>query len=251
MHTSINGKHHKIAEIEFYLKDDNHFDTFTHCDEQQLTCGQWYFHKTGNGYKGGSYKGIDITFSKRGYGGILVRAIMEIESEKYIEGPSLVVDHILSTSGAKDIVELTKNKNFSWNVLFNDSNILSLKPSSELDVREIYSSGRVGLVLRTDVHAVFALRPYRYLTYPLLVKKGKPHIILELYFAGKSKDEIIKLVGGTKASVTNYLDSYEMSKKNPKKVTDYYAQKLNSEEFCQYYQVLRLESTRHTKCTKQ
>jgi len=52
----------RLVEIEFYLKGGKHNDIFTHCNKDQLSCGEWYFHKQKEGYKGGSYKGLDITF---------------------------------------------------------------------------------------------------------------------------------------------------------------------------------------------
>jgi len=213
----INGVSHRLAELEFYLKDNNHHDTFTHCDEQQLTNGKWYFHKTGSGFKGGSYKGLDITFSSRGHGGILIRAIQEIKTSKYIEGPSLVVDHILATAGAKDIVSLTKQETYSWDVESDKSSILCLKRDSSLDRKVLSTSGRVGLVLRTDNHSVFVMRPYRFMVFPLLVRKGRPHLILELFDQGKTNEEIVTLTGATKSSVSNYIESFNESKKSAKK----------------------------------
>jgi hypothetical protein len=64
---------YQIAELEFYLNREDHPDIFTHSHEDQLSRDQWYFHKTGSGYKGGTYKGLDLTFEE-GYGGILLRA---------------------------------------------------------------------------------------------------------------------------------------------------------------------------------
>ncbi|CAG8622430.1 23102_t:CDS:1 [Cetraspora pellucida] len=90
-----------ILEIEFYLRDEvnDHCDPFSHGHEHQLTCGEWYFHHVGRfGYRGGSRKGIDITFGSKNrniYGGILIRAIRDDETNQVIEGPSLVVDKIL------------------------------------------------------------------------------------------------------------------------------------------------------------
>ncbi|CAG8829109.1 35767_t:CDS:1, partial [Racocetra persica] len=72
-----------ILEIEFYLRDEvnDHCDPFSHGHEHQLTCGEWYFHHVGRfGYRGGSRKGIDITFGSKNrniYGGILIRAIKD------------------------------------------------------------------------------------------------------------------------------------------------------------------------------
>ncbi|CAG8484578.1 hypothetical protein C2G38_2166252 [Gigaspora rosea] len=94
-----------ILEIEFYLRDEvnDHFDPFSHGHEHQQTCGEWYFHHVGRlGYRGGSRKGIDITFGSKNrniYGGILIRAIRDDKTNQVIEGPSLVVDKILELCG--------------------------------------------------------------------------------------------------------------------------------------------------------
>jgi len=240
----INGKLHRLAELEIYLNDTIHNDTFTHGDEQQKNPGQWYFHKMGKGFKGGSYKGLDITFSQSGYGGILIRAIMDIETKDYIDGPSLVVDHILSLTEAADIASLTTKSDFNWKLT--EKSCLYLKPDTEkkLEYKPLYQSGRVGLVLRTDNHASFVLKPYRYLAYPNLCKKGKQHLILELYDSGKTKEEIQKITGATNASITGYIKSFEESRSEPKNAKDYYTQntKLNANDFCKFYHVLRQEA---------
>jgi hypothetical protein len=237
----IAGKEHRLAELEVYLKDDAHFDSFTHADEQQKVNSQWYFHKMGKGYKGGSYKGLDITFSKRGHSGILIRALMEIATQKYIEGPSLVVDHVLALTKAEDIMALTKQENFLWDCT-QKSDLYIKEDEKKLEHRTLFTSGRVGLVLRTDNHSLFVLKPYRFLTYPLLCKKAKQHLALELYDSGKTKLEIVKLTGCTDKSVSGYIEAFELSKKAPKKASDYYAQKLNAEDFSKFYYVLRQEA---------
>lgn len=62
----VNNTHRfRLVEIEFYLKGGEHQDIFAHCDKAQLTCGEWYFHKTGNAYRSGNYKGLDITFGAK------------------------------------------------------------------------------------------------------------------------------------------------------------------------------------------
>jgi len=239
----IGGKEHRMAELEVYLKDEAHFDTFTHADESQKVNGQWYFHKMGKGYKGGSYKGLDITFSKRGYSGILIRALLDIATQKYIEGPSLVVDHILSLTKAEDILALTKKENFSWDVTKKNSDLyIKTDDEKKLDHKTLFTSGRVGLVLRTDNHSMFCLKPYRFLTYPLLCKKAKQHLALELYDSGKTKLEIVKLTGCTDKSVSGYITAFEQSKTAPKKASEYYALKLNAEDFSKFYYVLRQEA---------
>ena len=51
----------RLREIEIYLYTDDHNDNYTHKSIEQADPCQWYFHKTGSSYKGGTYKGLDIT----------------------------------------------------------------------------------------------------------------------------------------------------------------------------------------------
>jgi hypothetical protein len=106
----------KLLEIEFYLNDatNDHDDPYSHKHEHQLTCGEWYFHRVGkNGYRGGTRKGIDITFGsaeRKIYGGILIRAIQDELTKEVIEGPSLIVDKVLEAcdvnqGGIREMVE--------------------------------------------------------------------------------------------------------------------------------------------------
>ena len=58
----INGNKYRLIEIEFYLHNDNHLDTYVHCDADQLLYKKFYFHKFKTGtYKAGTFKGLDIT----------------------------------------------------------------------------------------------------------------------------------------------------------------------------------------------
>ena len=52
-----------IVEAEAYVIGPRHNDTFTHADPQQAVFGSFYFHRMGPGkaYKGGSFKGMDVT----------------------------------------------------------------------------------------------------------------------------------------------------------------------------------------------
>jgi len=236
----IKGKAHRLAELEFYLNDDNHKDAFTHGDEQQLTHGQWYFHKVGTGYKGGSYKGLDITFSKRGYGGILIRAVVNLENDEYLEGPCNVVDHILTLcrteDGIPEISELVENEDFHWEV--DVPGLLCIRPSEELERNLPVKSGRFGLVLRTDPGVEFCLKPYRYMLFPLEVRKGRQSLILHLHHDGRSAAEIRKLTGATASVISKYIAGYDRSKAKPKQASFYFAEKLNVEAFSEFYHVL-------------
>ncbi|CAJ0829038.1 8558_t:CDS:1 [Entrophospora sp. SA101] len=114
------NKKYQIIELEFYFNtlennsNDNallHCDPYSHQHEHQKTSGEWYFHRVGKfGYRGGTRKGIDITFgNENAYGGILIRSIKRIidneddDENELIEGPSLIVDEILRLCGVDNL----------------------------------------------------------------------------------------------------------------------------------------------------
>lgn len=87
-------KTYRIAEIEFYLKSDEHDDPYTHGNKRQLEYGKWYFHGSG----------LDLTFGKDGFhGGILIRAIYDIyhenDTDGYFYGPIVSVAELFGNLG--------------------------------------------------------------------------------------------------------------------------------------------------------
>lgn len=76
----------RIAEIEFYYKGENHIDSYIHSHDLQRHKGKWYFHGSG----------IDITFgNETSFGGILIRAMVNIQSKEYFYGPLVCVQELL------------------------------------------------------------------------------------------------------------------------------------------------------------
>ena len=72
----VGGEPHRFTEIEFYYHGGTHLDPFTHRDPIQKSTGLWYFHRTNGVYRGGSFKGVDLTFGGPGaFGGVLIRGI--------------------------------------------------------------------------------------------------------------------------------------------------------------------------------
>ena len=65
----VNDRSVDLCEIEFYLHGDDHPDPFVHRDPMQRSFGRWYFHRVGENYRGGTFKGLDITFGSDGYYG--------------------------------------------------------------------------------------------------------------------------------------------------------------------------------------
>lgn len=49
----IAGRRHQLLEIEYYFTSKNHADPFTHCTKIQENNCEWYFHRTGDSYRGG------------------------------------------------------------------------------------------------------------------------------------------------------------------------------------------------------
>eukprot|EP00744_Colponema_vietnamica_P015710 GILI01022030.1.p1 GENE.GILI01022030.1~~GILI01022030.1.p1 ORF type:complete len:459 (+),score=66.74 GILI01022030.1:73-1449(+) len=132
--TSAEGKSTSfdLVEVEAYVIGPNHNDTFTHTDPQQGVFGTYYFHRMGPGksYKGGSFKGMDITIGNSlvqpasvgkhassgskwshpapFYGGYLVRSLRNTSTGDVIEGPSLVVDTLLAATQKSSILALVE-----------------------------------------------------------------------------------------------------------------------------------------------
>src|SRR5262245_31905012 len=102
----VAGVPHRLTEVEFYYHGGDHLDPFSHRDPVQKHLARWYFHRTRGAYRAGSFKGLDLTFAgPTAYGGILFRGL-ELASGTLVDGPSLLVDHLLHTTGAADVAAL-------------------------------------------------------------------------------------------------------------------------------------------------
>ena len=99
-----------LGEIEFYLNDNgNHIDPFVHCNSQQLEYGKFYYHREPLAKLGFTLKGLDFTYGNKDkniYAGILIRAIYNPKTGEYIDGPSKVVDEILTKSEVESVSKL-------------------------------------------------------------------------------------------------------------------------------------------------
>lgn len=208
----INNQPHRILEIEFYYFTDVHQDFFSHCDKLQLESGLWYFHKVGASYKNGTFKGLDLTFgTSTAYGGILIRSI-EAPECNLICGPSLCVDYLLEKTNAQNIAALDAliAKRTAWD----SNNILRLETAPVPRVNQVFKTARVGLSLKRATASnnmnSFILRPYRYLTEPRRITKGKAHLILALYNEGVNIEEICKITGSPRHSVEKYSNALKL-----------------------------------------
>lgn len=228
----INGVPHRFTEIEFYLNGGNHPDDFAHDDPLQKETGSFYFHKVGGKYKAGSFKGMDITFAKDGFfGGILIRGIQKLTPPRVIiDGPSLVVDHILKTCGASNVPEMVGMLSSLSTCDMN--NLMHVAPTTKTGTRVIYSSARVGLTLKdfSRNREQYICRFYRFFSHPKDTKKGKPLMVLSLHVQGNSEHEIHLLTGSPKTSVAKYIDNYHQGVS--KQFNYFYSKDLTTDDLC-------------------
>jgi len=180
----INGIRHRFVEIEYYCNGYNHPDPFAHGDDMQKTTARWYFHKTGKNYRGGSFKGIDLTFGDDDcFGGILIRAVEMIEPPcTLVDGPSLTVDHILKTNKVDNIAEFVEKFGVSAEPKDGARLYVQYVGPNVIPRRDLHNSARVGLSLKKykpEMEFYFA-RPYRYYSNPQKLKKGKHYMVVSM-----------------------------------------------------------------------
>jgi hypothetical protein len=241
---------HRLAEIEFYCYEEAHPDRFAHCDRLQQECGRWYFHRTRGQYRGGSFKGLDLTFGDGTmYGGILLRSI-ETSEERLICGPSLCVDRLLAQTNARDVAAL--DDAIAQKVAWHPDSPLRLEIAPALPQKSLFCSGRVGLSLkrakpsptpkisnpqspiRLDGLPWYILQPYRYLTEPQKISKGKPYLILALHARGASCAEIHSTTGSSKQSIQKYIADFEAGQQE-QDFSLYSGIDLDTQKLCQLY----------------
>lgn len=171
-HLNINGEYYRMIEIEIYVCNDYHNDITTHCHNEQLKMLTWYFHQLSSkehSYKGGSYKGIDITCgwndSSKSFGGILIRTIMNEKTGQAISGPCLSVNKILELSNysnIKDLIITGMNSNLSCL----ENPLLKLELTN-FQSTDMYHSTRIGLKPKGE----YFDKKYRYIIFGNKVKK--------------------------------------------------------------------------------
>jgi hypothetical protein len=135
----IHESRYRICEIEFYFKSETHKDNFTHAHLQQKKSGCWYFHGSG----------VDITFgSDNSYGGILIRAILNLKTGAYTYGPLKIITELFSNLQS----------------VYNDSYSFGIIPATDIEYEKPIAATRVGLNKSSnpEMHDKF----YRFLILP-------------------------------------------------------------------------------------
>jgi len=173
----VDGKEYRVAEIEFYIKTDfqknGHIDSYTHGDPNQKRFAKWYLHRYPNGsYKGGTYKGLDLTLgNKNTYFGILIRAIYDESTGIIVEGPCKVVNKILEHYNCTDVAQYMNGKQDPLNA--RNTRNFYLKRKKNLVVEDIYCGSRIGL---SDRYPEWRDVKYRFLIKKQLIKKKKQNL---------------------------------------------------------------------------
>jgi hypothetical protein len=209
----VNGAVHRFAELEAYYHGPGHLDPFTHCDPLQRENGRWYFHRSRGQYRGGSFKGLDLTFGDgTAYFGVLIRSIVA-PSGAVIAGPSLAVDHLLAQTQVQSVGAL--DASIGGRSVWDASSPLAIRETLPRSV-PVYASARVGLSLKRVPIApeapAFIGRPYRWLTAPRSIAKGKPHLVLALHQAREGAATIRDLTGCPRNAIDRYIAHYEEGK---------------------------------------
>lgn len=231
----VSQEPYRLLEIEFYYQSSSHPDPFVHGSPLQKTLGRWYFHRDGNSYRSGTFKGLDISFgSESAFGGILIRSLQSPEGH-IINGSSLCVEHLLQKTGFSKIADL--DQAIQDRLIWEDTNVLYLKENETKFSSKVYQTPRVGLTLKRvqkyPEMIQYVMKPYRFLTDPT-IKKGKVQTILALTLQGKSVQEIQKITQSPEKNIESYLEKIQEGKcLNDFK--SYEGKSLNSEEIARLY----------------
>lgn len=171
-------KSYVLAELEFYLSTEAHPDPYVHKSTGQSAFGKWYFHRASSAKIGFTLKGVDLTFGGPGkHGGILIRAIRSIVEGKLgpiIEGPSKVVDAILTDCEVTSVSDLLTLEAYISDAF--DCPHVMLAPTKGIPRKIVLAAGtRIGLRDRPkdSVATAFHKKSYRFHAYPTMAKKEK------------------------------------------------------------------------------
>jgi hypothetical protein len=232
----VGGEPHRFTEVEFYYHGGGHLDPFTHRDPIQRELGRWYFHRTRGVYRGGSFKGFDLTFGgTAAFGGVLIRGL-EKPDGTLVDGPSLSVDHLLARTEAPDVATL--DEAIEGRVAWDSESPLCLDWTPELLDRPLLRSPRVGLSLKRLRAAPqpprYIMRSYRYLSEPKRVAKGKLHMVLAEHARGSPAEQITKVTGCPRATVQRYVADFEEGRAKGD-LSPFWGIDLGPRDLCQLY----------------
>ena len=230
----VAGDCYRFAELEMYFSGGPHPDLFAHRDPLQLEDGRLYFHRTCGEYRGGSFKGLDLTFGNlTAHFGVLVRTIVAPDGTLVV-GPSLTVDHLLARTQAAGVAVLDGVIN--GRSIWDTTSPVHLVEANAPRTAPVYHSSRVGLSLKKAKGQPdaprFIGRPYRFLTEPKGISKGKPHLVLALHCAGHAPDTIFAITGVPRKTISRYIADFTAGRHAPN-FDAYIGKELGTAELCQ------------------
>lgn len=201
----------RLLEVEAYYSAPGHPDPYTHRDPLQRQPVRWYFHRCHGHYRGGTFKGLDLTLGDgSAYYGLLLRAI-RLADGSVVDGPCRVVEYLLARSGFGSVAEL--DAAIAGRTATDPSSPLCLRPAAAPCVDPLYATARVGLSwdkARTDPIAwAYVGRRYRFLTEPRAIRPGKPQTVVALYEQGEPVGLIAARTGCPPRVVERYVAAYE------------------------------------------
>lgn len=173
----VNHAKYRIVEIEFYLYSESHPDVCTHRHPDQLEYEKWYFHraslKPGAKYKGGTFKGLDMTFGNgKDHGGILIRSVIDLSTQQIYEGPCVTVNRILQECKTKTISELVDEINLDT---YTEDKLYISSPinNKEFENMPISKGPRIGLTTKKEGSEHYVNRNYRFAAGTFIKKRKR------------------------------------------------------------------------------
>ncbi len=210
----VAGQRYRFAELEMYYSGWGHSDLFAHRDPVQLEDGRWYFHRTRGEYRGGSFKGLDLALGDgASFFGILIRTVVAADGTM-LDGPCVTVDHLLAKTKTASVAALDSliNSRSLWDTTAPIHVVDAQTPRTA----PVFASSRVGLSLKKAKGKPdapkFVARPYRFLTEPSNISKGKPHLVLALYRTGHTAETIRDLIDMPLKTITRYIADFDAGK---------------------------------------
>jgi 3-methyladenine DNA glycosylase Mpg len=233
----MGGVAHRFTEVEFYVNGPKHGDTFTHGDPMQREFGRWYHHRTAGEFRGGTYKGLDIAFGREDtFAGILIRGIEALEGDRALyDGPCLCVDHLLELTHHADVASIAASFDRLVDKPARGDSPSYLTVENTSRGKTVFATPRVGLSLKrgaSEPRVRFIAAPYRFLTEPARIKKGRPHLVCSLHAKGKTPTEITQITGSKPAQVAAFLTQYEAGRGRDVKE---FRKDLSTDEMCQLF----------------
>jgi hypothetical protein len=210
----IADKPHRFTEVEFYVTNSAHDDPFTHGDPMQREFVRWYHHRTGREFRGGTYKGLDLTFGdERTFAGMLIRGVASLDSPAMLwDGPSVCVDHLLSSVGHASVASFVAAYDREADEKRSSPSYVRVDAARD---QPVFRSARVGLSLErgaTASRVKFIGAPYRFLTEPARIKKGRVQLVCAMHALGERAESIASSTGSTLNRVQKYIEQYELGR---------------------------------------